>query len=205
MSRLSPTHSISLRVAPVLLMLSVMAHTANAANPSTPTDTLREVVESLLVVVADKSQSQSEKIERMAVIVDRSVEYGAMAQRIIAQPWGDASEQDRTRFVGVFKQVLVQTYASMLDSYGGERVEFLGERIKNDKYAQVKTHILGQGRKIPVAFRMVLQDGRWLLYDYVVEGVSLVRSYNGSYKSALKHGGVANLTAQLSSELQRQG
>ena len=137
----------------------------------------------------------------MTDIVMQYADFRAMSQRIVARDWRKAKPEEKDEFTGLFTQVVVNTYYGLLDKYNGESVEYLSEEIKRERYAVVDTHILSQGRKIPVKFRMILRDGGWRIYDYVVEGISMVSSYNGSYRPMLKRGGLKALNESLAAEL----
>ncbi len=47
----------------------------------------------------------------------------------------------------------------------------------NDKAVQSK--IVTSSKKSPIFYRMILKDGKWKVYDVVVENVSLVQNYPG--------------------------
>ena len=42
-----------------------------------------------------------------------------------------------------------------------------------------------QGTEIPVEYRMRLRDGKWLVYDVVIEGVSLIANYRAQFNKII--------------------
>lgn len=172
-----------------------------ASSITTPTESLRVAVDGLIGIITNGSLSDAEKKTKMEEIIDTHTDMEAMSQRIIAQLWRTSPDDGKVRFIAGFKKVLVNTYYAMLKKYSGEEVEYLGEEIQKEHYASVDTNIVSGNRKTPVKFRMILRDGQWRLYDYVVEGVSMVRTYNSSYKSALNKGGIGLLNNNIDAEL----
>ncbi|TQV86097.1 ABC transporter substrate-binding protein [Exilibacterium tricleocarpae] len=187
----------------IILLLLTPAAWVQAAQTSnqTPTQTLQQAVDGLLAIVVDEDMSSEQKRVKMTAIVDEYADFRAMSQRIVATDWRKAETEDKDEFIGLFSQVVVNTYYGLLDKYSGESVEYLEEEIRRDKYAVVDTHILSQGKKIPVKFRMIKRAEGWRIYDYVVEGISLVSSYNSSYKPILRRGGLKALNESLTQEL----
>ena len=43
-----------------------------------------------------------------------------------------------------------------------------------------------QGREIPVDYRVISRDGRWRIYDVVVQGVSLVSNYRSQFDKVIR-------------------
>ena len=46
-------------------------------------------------------------------------------------------------------------------------------------------------------YRMRQKDGQWLVYDVVVDNISLVTNYRGTYASEIKRGGLESLIDKL--------
>ena len=46
-------------------------------------------------------------------------------------------------------------------------------------------------------YRLLQQQGQWLIYDFSVDGVSIVKNYNSQFAGTLRQGGMAKLVQQL--------
>ncbi len=82
-------------------------------------------------------------------------------------------------------KLLENNYIGQLENYSGETVEYVGERIKEEK-AQVSTLIQSRGVKYPVHYIMKNKNNKWMVYDINIEGVSLVRNYRAEFKSIIR-------------------
>ena len=52
--------------------------------------------------------------------------------------------------------------------------------------AEVHSHIeLSDGRKVPIFYRLTNKSGQWKVYDLVIEGVSLVKSYRTQFREII--------------------
>ena len=56
-----------------------------------------------------------------------------------------------------------------------------------------------KGTSIPVDYRMHLVNGRWLVYDVVIEGVSLVANYRTQFNRIVRTESYAALVQKLRS------
>ena len=54
-----------------------------------------------------------------------------------------------------------------------------------------------QGQEIPVDYRLVNRDGRWRVYDVVVEGVSLVSNYRTQFDKVIRTSSYPELVKRL--------
>jgi phospholipid transport system substrate-binding protein len=50
----------------------------------------------------------------------------------------------------------------------------------------VASHIrLSDGKQVPLNYRMIQKEGKWRVYDIVIEGVSMVKNYRSQFKKLL--------------------
>jgi phospholipid transport system substrate-binding protein len=45
--------------------------------------------------------------------------------------------------------------------------------------------LTGDGKKIPLDYRLVLKDGKWRVYDVIIEGISMVKNYRDQFRDIL--------------------
>ena len=50
----------------------------------------------------------------------------------------------------------------------------------------IVTH--SDGIKVPVAYRMMLKNGQWVVYDVLIENVSLIKNYRSQFQDVLTRG-----------------
>lgn len=72
-----------------------------------------------------------------------------------------------------------------------------GESI-DGRQAVVRTRVAArQGTEVPVDYRMHQRDGRWLVYDVAIEGVSLIANYRSQFNKIIRSGSYAELVEKL--------
>ncbi len=76
--------------------------------------------------------------------------------------------------------------------YTGEVSSAKGDRT------EVRTVVtMKDGKKVPVAYRMLPKDGKWLVYDVLIENISLVKNYRTQFQDILNTGSPENLIARI--------
>lgn len=180
----------------LLVIFTLTAFTSKAVT-GTPTSSLTEAINLFINVAGNKTLSTEEKKSRITKIVKDKVDLPVVSQRVISRYWKKASKEEKKEFIALFTQVIVNTYASLLNEYDNQEVEYLKEEIKKGKYAKVNTNIVLTDKKIPVNYKLLLRKNQWRIYDFSAEGVSLISTYTNDYKSTLKRGGLAGLNEIL--------
>src|SRR4030067_256681 len=106
------------------------------------------------------------------------------AARLAARaPRGPPAE--RAEFVELFADLLERSYISKIEVYGGERIQYVGETIDGDRASVRTKNTTKQGSDIPIEYRLLHRGGRWLVYDVVIEGVSLVANYRTQFNKII--------------------
>jgi len=129
------------------------------------------------------------------------VDVNGMSRSVLGrEAWNKASVQDRQDFAAAFTQLVIRTYARPLSEYSDEKVRFLPVRAMNDasRFVRVNSIIIRtNGPQIPLSYSLVSHNGGWKIYDFSVEGVSLLQSFNSQFKQALQHSTVRELIADM--------
>jgi phospholipid transport system substrate-binding protein len=171
----------SLAVALVLVL-------ASPVYAGTPTDTLKETVDRIVQILADHALQDKPEQRRAEVrkIAEGIFDYPDTARRALGPHWNARSPQEQQEFVKLFADLLDRAYVSKIELDQGERVRYVGEAAEGDE-ATVKTVIATKkSSDIPVDYRMHRKDGRWLVYDVIIEGVSLVSNYRTQFNKIVQ-------------------
>lgn len=171
--------------------------------------TAEEVVKSTADAVIERLTLEKEAIDsdpgRIYGLVNEIViprfDFVSMSKWVLGKrSWRGASASQREQFVGEFKTLLVRTYAKALLEYSNEAIEYLPtENNPNSNLVVIKTIIKQAGSNaVPIDYRMHVSEGEWKVVDIVVDNVSLVSTYRGSFASEIRKSGLDSLISKLS-------
>jgi phospholipid transport system substrate-binding protein len=167
---------------------------------TTPGDTVRNSVGSILAILKDGQLDKGSKREKMRAIINESFDFRAMSQRTLATNWKKATEEEKQKFTGLFSQLIENSYMGKLEAYTNEVVKYPGEKVEGRK-AVVDTLIVTSSAEIPVNYKMYRKGENWLVYDVVIEGVSLISNYRSSYQVIVKREGFDGLLAKMQAKI----
>lgn len=184
-----------------LFLVPLLAVTAFATAPAapTPTEQVRVTVDGVIEVLKDKGLDPQLRRSKITEAIRARFDFEAMSRGTLAQNWKKAAPEERTRFVGLFSKLLENTYMGRIEAYTDEQVRYETEQVKG-KRAVVGTVIVANV-DIPVDYKLRRKGGEWLVYDVVIEGVSLVRNYRSSYGEIVHRDGMAGLLSKMEAKL----
>lgn len=132
-------------------------------------------------------------LSRVEGIIRRLFSFEELSMRTVGPSWKNFTPTQKQQFMEAFETLLRETYLEKLDGYNGEIVNYLGETssTKGDK-VEIQTSVNIKGKPVPVSYRM-LKKTRWVVYDVIIEGVSMVQNYRSQFQSVLSQGNVEKL------------
>jgi phospholipid transport system substrate-binding protein len=198
------------RHAPVLLLacLLILASAAHAA-AQTPTQQVKAAIDRAIQTLEDPAlEGERRTAERRAAlrrIADDLFDFREVARRALAQHWRPLSEEQRAEFVRLFSDLLERAYMSKIELYSGEPIRYTAEHVEGE-FASVSTRLVTkQGAEVPIDYRMLKRGERWLVYDVIAEGVSLVSNYRTQFNSIIQTSSYAELVAKMRARIEALG
>ena len=180
-------------VVTVLLVLTGLG----AAWAGAPTDQLREYTEHVIKALEDPALREEDRRAAVRRIAQEVFDVQETARRALGRHWHGRTPAEREEFVQLFADLMESTYISRIDLYGGERLRFVDEKIDGD-HAVVRARIVTRGgAEVPVDGRMLRRGERWLVYDVVIEGVSLIANYRSQFDRIIRSSSFADLVKRL--------
>jgi phospholipid transport system substrate-binding protein len=176
-------------------------HSQASMAEESPTDQVKTTVDSILSVLRDKTLDQDTRRSKIRVFINERFYFRAMSQSALARNWRKASTEQQDRFVKLFSQLLENTYLGRIEAYTDERVVYLREKNKSPKRSVVYTEIITKSGDIPINYKLARKDNKWMVYDVVIEEVSLISNYRSSYAEIIKKEGMDGLLTKMQEKL----
>jgi len=178
-------------MAGIALTFTVMSHAGN-----TPTDDVRTSVDAMLEILKNEQLDKEDKRAQMSTVINERFDF----QRTLATNWKKTTNEEKKQFVALFSQLIESSYVGKIEAYTDEKVEYPGEKIKGRK-AVVETLIITSSADVPVNYKVYQKGDQWLVYDVVIEGVSLISNYRSSYQEIMKKEGFDGLLAKMQAKI----
>lgn len=185
------------------LFILTMAPVHALAGP--PLDTIKARVGEVLAVLRDPAlhgeAAKEAKTRRLRPIFDNTFDYVELSKATLSRHWEKFKPEEQQEFVKLYKAVLEKAYLNIILSYKDQEVVFGREREIGQNRFEVESKIVAASQDTPVHFRLFSKDGKWFLYDVVIENISIVANYRSQFGRLLQKdtpgGMLANLRKQV--------
>jgi phospholipid transport system substrate-binding protein len=181
------------------MTVSMAAH----AEPAEPDQLIKNIARDVLAVVEQEGGDPAATRERLLAMVDTKVlphfDFVRMTRLATGKNWRRATPKQKEVLVAEFRNLLVNTYTNAFARYQDQTVEVMSVETHSDyDEATVKTLILKPGeQRITVDYELKRTREGWKVFDFTVEGASLIIVYRSVFTREVKQGGIERLIRTL--------
>ena len=189
-----------------IAILFLIAGGISSASPAGElTEQVRQTTDKIISILNDPGMKgpdkEEEKINLIRELVYKLFDREGVSRRVLARQWRKLNDQEKKDFIVLFNRLLERTYLEKIDSYSGQKVAYIGEKI-DGKYGILKAKILSKNDKdIIIFYKAIKKNSKWLVYDVSVEGVSLVNNYRTQFQSIILQSSYDNLIKTLKAKV----
>jgi len=185
---------------------------AVAAPVPTPRELVQSAVDRVLVALqrTDNDAMPTSAMRRAGGRDQRRVEirrvaaelfdFDEISRRVLSRYWTERSAEEQAEFVALFTGVLERTYIGRIEAYSGEKIIYVGE-VVDGSFATVRSKVVTRRRtETPLDYKLHLRDGRWKVYDILIDHVSFVATYRSEFSRILQREPYTGLLERLRKE-----
>jgi len=179
----------------IVLVLFTFAPNATAESPKEQLQgTVDRVIEVIRTIESPRNIEKNRNFLRQILLT--RFDYAAMAQQSLGNRWVDLNGKEE-EFISVFADFVEHSYMSTLGSYRGEKVVYDRDRVAGAS-AEVDTRVVGgEGAPIRIEYKLHLTGGEWMVYDAVVDDVSVIGNYRSQFARVLRTASLEQLIQSL--------
>lgn len=188
----------------IVLFTLALSVAAPAWAGAPPDELVRKTTDEILALTKANRETYAKDVSKLYKMADEKVlphfDFARMAQWVLGANWRSATPEQRTRFTGEFRDLLVRTYATALLNYTDQKIIYLPLISKpGDTDVVVKTEVkqTSGGPNIPIHYTFYKKNDDWKVYDVSIEGVSLVTNYRSVYAGKIRNEGMEALIASV--------
>jgi phospholipid transport system substrate-binding protein len=185
----------------VLLQCAASGARADVLDPDV---LIKNTVHDVLEIVRNDKELRSGNQEKLLELVDAKVlphfNFERMTKLAVGRSWRTATPEQKQALMTEFRTLLVRTYTKAFTSYRDQIVKVKPLKLDSSMTeVTVKTAIVKPGSQQPIVvdYDMEKMPDGWKVYDLIVEGVSLVTSYRGTFADQVQQVGIDGLIKTL--------
>jgi len=171
-----------------------------------PTEVVKDTSGRIINILQDPNysngKSEEERRKKIREAVFEVFDFREMAMRTLARNWRDRTAKEKDEFTELFSDLLERSYINRIEGYSGEKIMYDSEEIDDD-YAEVKTRFVTDRREEYHAdYKLIKKDGKWKVYDIVLENVSLVNNYRSQFNKIINSSSYEELVKKMTTKLE---
>ena len=172
----------------VLMMLAVLGRAE-----ADPRQVVEDAVERMTSrIEAERAQLEANPEKARQLVREEladMVDFKRITRMVMGDYFGPSSKEQKYRFLDVFKNSLINTYASGITLYDGQKISTLpmedGDR--RGDYARVRMEIrTNSGKTIPIYYTLFLRDDQWKVINVYVNGLDLADTFKSQFAQGMQ-------------------
>ena len=138
--------------------------------------------------------------EKARQLVFARFDFSEMTKRSLGSHWKSLDQAEQREFVDAFTQRLLVSYGKTVRATGNEKIQFVRE-VRDGKQASVETQVIsGNGDQFPIDYRLHNIDGQWMVYDVVIDSVSMVNNYRSQFERVIAKSSIQDLLRRMKNQ-----
>jgi phospholipid transport system substrate-binding protein len=189
----------------ILLLSTICLGTIWTASAGEPTEVIRQTTNQVLRILEDPKlhgpENRAVRQGQLHQISAQTFDWQEMARRALAVHWRGRTPQQQQEFVGLFRDLVEGVYMNRLETATQEKqdIQYVGEQVEGSRAAVKTLVVTKRNQQIPIEYRLHKTDGRWLIYDVLVEGISLVNNYRSQFNQIISSSSYDALVEKIKS------
>lgn len=176
------------------LCLLLMALPLMAAEPDQrPEQMIRASIDELMTRIEGREDYFADNLDELEAIVDDSLEEVAdfryIGASVMGRYFGNATPQQRSRFVETFRKTLIDTYAKGLVTFDYREIRVLDNQqaTRYEDQASVAMEVVANdGTVYPVSYSLRLSGDQWKVVNVIVNGINLGLTFRNQFDQAMR-------------------
>jgi phospholipid transport system substrate-binding protein len=187
-----------------LLPLTVVCAPALSAavHGEKPEEFLRKSLDQLLhLALAHRSSDPRGLARAVRPALERIFNFESLTKKALGLAWRELSPDQQKHAVGLFSELVIRSYTTRFDPGSKLDIDFSRSIQLGDNKMEVPAVARHQGNNVSVAYRVESAPRGWVVYDVIIEGVSLTQNYRAQFDEIRQRGSAVQILRSLEEKL----
>ena len=192
-----------LKITVVALSAFWLAVTPSLA--ATPTSFVKGILDEVMTVQSNPTlegpaheEARAQAIRR---VIQKNFDFPFMAQDSLGAAYDRLNPGQRQEFSGVFSSLFQASYTNMVLRFLKRETVKYGKETVTGSNARVDTNLVRANDTIRVEYLAHQKGSGWLLYDVIVDEVSILDKYKSGFAREIQAGSFESLMGKMKTQL----
>ena len=153
---------------------------------------------SVIEISGNSKLSADEKSNKIISLIDDSIDSNWISRFVLGSHYNNSSDTQKERFRDLYRQFRINTYGPKFKNYQG--TNFIVKDVsKQNRFYLVKTDFITKKSDpaIAIDFRVRKSGDKFVVLDFIAEGISLIETQRSEFGSAISKSGMDKFLEDL--------
>ncbi|PIR37347.1 MAG: hypothetical protein COV35_09640 [Alphaproteobacteria bacterium CG11_big_fil_rev_8_21_14_0_20_39_49] len=191
------------RVFITLLIFNTSILTNAKASTEGAKQFIKEVSGKAIELIKSNDTNELIKEQQLSKLFEDSVDTDWISKFVIGKYWRDASDAQKTVYLELHRQFLINSYVPKFKNYTNQQILFKNTFDEGSNEFLVETEIVQEdGTAVKVDYRVrKIDNAEYKIFDVIAEGISLINTQRSEFASILSRKGVDYLIKKLKTKV----
>lgn len=178
-------------------IVSLLRGADAGAAAASPEQFVQDGVAQVMAIVYDTPATDQPLSVRVRPVLEKDFDLDGITRRAVGPAWRQFTPEQQQKVTELFSEMVLRTYADRFEPKERPKITYRKTEDLGSGRVEVPSSITYQGQVYAVGYRLQQKEGRWRVYDVIIEGVSMVSNYRGQFDAILQKGGAKALIKSL--------
>ncbi len=178
--------------------------TVSPALAAAPQAFVKSILDEVLAIQSNPASNEAARAEAIRRVILKSFDFNYMAEQSLGPAYEKLNPGQRQEFTQVFTSLFQTSYTNMVLRFLKKETVKYGKESVTGNEARVDTTLVRTNDSIKVEYLLRQKNGGWLIYDVVVDGVSILDKYKSGFARELQTGSFDSLMTKMRTQLKSQ-
>jgi len=187
------------------LVLAALWLSAIPAMGATPSALVKGILDDVLAIQNNQALNgpnhEADRAQAIRQVIQRSFDFPYMAQDSLGSTYSSLGSGQRQEFTQVFSALFQASYTNLVLQFLKQETVKYGQESQDSGGVRVQTTLVRTNDSIPVEYLLHQKGGNWLLYDVIVDGVSILEKYQTGFAQEIRARSFDSLLAKMKTQL----
>ena len=169
----------------ILVIPAILTVFAFAALAAAPASYVKGILDEVMGIQNNSALAEHARKEAIRSVIRKNFDFDQMSKDSLGATYNRLSSSQRQEFQKIFSALFQDSYTRLvLNFLKRETVDYKKEQMEGSR-ARVDTTLIRTNERIPVEYLMHQQGSDWILYDVIVDGVSILDNYKRQFAKVI--------------------
>ncbi len=188
-----------------LVALTALWLAVTPALAAAPSAFVKGILDEVLAIQSNPAQQgpahEEARAQAIRRVIQKNFDFPYMAQDSLGAAYDRLSAGQRQEFASVFSSLFQSSYTNMVLRFLTREDIKYGKETLTGSQARVDTTLMRANDNIKVEYLLHQKGGGWLLYDVIVDGVSILDKYKSGFAREIQTGSFESLLGKMKTQL----